>query len=392
MYNNNYNRYNFGNFNPNNDIHPLPLNFNANYNNNNNFNNYNNNVNYNKIKININNKNNNNSSQSEPKSNNNFPDLYSRIPINFEQGIPMDLLEPNNNNLKDYITCGICFDILLKPICCRKCKKKYCKNCISRNRINNQNKCPYCRQKFEILEIDHTTKDILNDIKLKCFFVNEGCKEILIYDNFIKHINLCEKGEYKCNTKNCHFTGNLDDMIAHLDKCGLSLIQCEYCLNDFQKINFDEHFNKCKNEIIPCYYCNKRMEKFKLKEHEDFDCPKYKIECKKCKEKICRENMNAHKNNKLECYENRINYLENYKEKSEKLILNLIERIDKLEKELNKEKESKDNSNGKNDLIKYANEFDNNIETNLKQLSTKNLKKIENNNNNFNINKYKYKF
>ena len=44
--------------------------------------------------------------------------------------------------------------------------------------------------------------------------------------------------------------------------------------------------------------------------------------------------MNAHVNNKFECYENRINYLEKYKEKSEKLIINLIERIDELEKQL----------------------------------------------------------
>ena len=264
------------------------------------------------------------------------PDLYSPISINFMQGIPMELLEPNNNKLKDYITCGICLDILLNPICCRNCKKKYCKNCIFRYKINNnQNKCPNCRQNFEIIEIDHTTKDILNDIKLKCYFFNEGCKEKLIYDSFIKHINSCKKGKYKykCNTKNCGFISNLDDMIAHLDKCGLSLIKCEYCSNDFQKIIFDQHFNICKNVIIPCYYCFKKMEKFKLKNHENI-CPKYKIECKKCKEKICRENMNAHENNKLECYENRINYLEKYKEKSEKLIINLIERIDKLEKQL----------------------------------------------------------
>ena len=167
------------------------------------------------------------------------PDLYSQIPINFMQGIPMELLEPNNNKLKDYITCGICLDILLNPICCRNCKKKYCENCISRNRINNnQNKCPNCRQNFEILEIDHTTKDILNDIKLKCYFFNEGCKEKLIYDSFIKHINSCKKGKYKykCNTKNCGFISNLDDMIAHLDKCGLSLIKCEYCSNVYQII------------------------------------------------------------------------------------------------------------------------------------------------------------
>ena len=120
------------------------------------------------------------------------------------------------------------------------------------------------------------------------------------------------------------------------------------------------------------------MEKFKLKNHENI-CPKYKIECKKCKEKICRENMNAHENNKLECYENRINYLENYKEKSEKLILNLIKRIDKLEKDLYEEKESKDNSNNKNNSIEYFN--------------IKKIDQIENHNNNSNKIKYaKYKF
>jgi len=310
------------------------------------------------------------------------PGLYSRIPINLDQGIPMDLLEASNNKLKDYITCGICLDILLNPICCRNCKKKYCKNCIFRYKINNnQNKCPNCRQNFEIIEIDHTTKDILNDIKLKCYFYKKGCKELLIYDNFIKHINICEKGEYKCKTKNCDFISNLENMIEHVHKCGLSLIECNYCFNNFQKIIFDEHFNKCKNEIVPCYYCKETMKKCKLKEHEDHDCPKYKIECNNCGEKICRENMNNHKNNKFECYENRINHLENYKKSSEKLIKKLIERVNKLEKELIKEKAGNDNSNNDKlmEIFNIYNKNDNEI--NIKQM---------NNCNNYNSNENKY--
>jgi hypothetical protein len=65
------------------------------------------------------------------KKNQNLPDLYSRVPIELNSGIPLDLLDPSNISLSDFITCEICYNILLNPICCKNCKKKYCKKCIN---------------------------------------------------------------------------------------------------------------------------------------------------------------------------------------------------------------------------------------------------------------------
>jgi len=280
------------------------------------------------------------------KNQNNLPDLYSRVPIELN-GIPLELLDPSNISLSDFITCEICLNILLNPICCKNCKKKYCKKCIQsyfkNQNNNNQNRCPNCRQNFESSEIDQTTKDLFNVIKLKCFYFNNNCKEILIYDNFIKHINSCEKGEFKCNTKNCYFVGYLDDIIKHLYECGLKNIECKFCLNNFPKILFYEHFEKCKNEIFPCIYCKEKMKKYKIIEHEKTNCLKYPIKCKNCGEKILRENLNSHLNNKFNCYENRIKKLEKQNYEKDETIKILFDKFNKLEIEFNKEKERNDN-------------------------------------------------
>ena len=339
---------------------------------------------------------------------NKLPDLYSRVPIELN-GIPLELLDPNNMSLSDFITCEICLNILLNPICCKNCKKKYCKNCIKsyfkNQNNNNQNRCPNCRQNFESSEIDQTTKDLFNVIKLKCFYHNNKCKEILIYDNFIKHINSCEKGEFKCNTKNCYFVGYLDDMIKHLYECGLKNIECKFCLNNYPKIIFDEHFEKCKNEIYPCIYCKEKMKKYKINEHEKTICLKYPIKCKNCGEKILRENLNSHLNNKFNCYENRIKKLEKQNYEKDEKIKKLFDKFNKLEIEFNKEKERNDNLE-KNLKEIYFKVFDfNKINLNNKEKiyknnfedyenikisnAIKNYRSLNNNNNNFNVNNEK---
>ena len=339
---------------------------------------------------------------------NKLPDLYSRVPIELN-GIPLELLDPNNMSLSDFITCEICLNILLNPICCKNCKKKYCKNCIKsyfkNQNNNNQNRCPNCRQNFESSEIDQTTKDLFNVIKLKCFYHNNKCKEILIYDNFIKHINSCEKGEFKCNTKNCYFVGYLDDMIKHLYECGLKNIECKFCLNNYPKIIFDEHFEKCKNEIYPCIYCKEKMKKYKINEHEKTICLKYPIKCKNCGEKILRENLKSHLNNKFNCYENRIKKLEKQNYEKDEKIKKLFDKFNKLEIEFNKEKERNDNLE-KNLKEIYFKVFDfNKINLNNKEKiyknnfedyenikisnAIKNYRSLNNNNNNFNVNNEK---
>ena len=103
--------------------------------------------------------------------NKNLPILYSRVPIEIQHGIPLDYLDSSNSSFKDYITCTICFGILVSPICCKNCKFKFCKDCIEIYfDVNQQNKCPYCSENFEASEIDSTTKDILYTTKLKCYF------------------------------------------------------------------------------------------------------------------------------------------------------------------------------------------------------------------------------
>ena len=177
----------------------------------------------------------------------------------------------------------------------------------------------------------------------------------------------------------------------------LKNIECKFCLNNYPKIIFDEHFEKCKNEIYPCIYCKEKMKKYKINEHEKTICLKYPIKCKNCGEKILRENLNSHLNNKFNCYENRIKKLEKQNYEKDEVIKKLFDKFNKLEIEFNKEKERNDNleKNLKEIIFKY--DF-NKINLNKKEKisfedyennkisnAIKNYKSLNNNNNNFNI-------
>ena len=103
-----------------------------------------------------------------------------------EKFINIDTIIKNDiyNDLKEYIICPLCFNILINPIICMKCQKVYCKNCISFWNKKNV-KCPnFCNNPnyqncFE-------KRDILSALYFKC----TKCKNNINYDDIKNHYTI----------------------------------------------------------------------------------------------------------------------------------------------------------------------------------------------------------
>ena len=122
-----------------------------------------------------------------------FKNNNEKLTISFE-----DIYNKNEAiNLKDSISCPICFNILISPVQCSICNKCFCKQCIEKYE-NSKNTCPfrcinpkYNENKF--------VNNILSILKFKC---KNGCGKLISYDNLEKHYDEdCDKIDFKTKYK-----------------------------------------------------------------------------------------------------------------------------------------------------------------------------------------------
>ncbi|KAL4439105.1 hypothetical protein ABPG74_008880 [Tetrahymena malaccensis] len=109
--------------------------------------------------------------------------------IELDQGIPSQLFYDSSEvkQLSKQYSCDICTDILWEPDECSNCKKNYCRKCI---RLCSD--CPYCYKPFVQSKTNPIIYSTLCSSRFKCLFSKDnGCKEIVEYEKFVKHANSC---------------------------------------------------------------------------------------------------------------------------------------------------------------------------------------------------------
>ena len=90
------------------------------------------------------------------------------------------------SNFKDSVICGICSNILIKPIMCMNCQNAYCQKCIN-DWSKRDNRCPYhCENPSYKKSIEKS--NILSKLKFKC----DKCDGEILYDNVKKHSEICK--------------------------------------------------------------------------------------------------------------------------------------------------------------------------------------------------------
>ena len=113
------------------------------------------------------------------------------------------------DQLKDQLTCPICFSLLNDPVMCSNCETSFCKTCLVSWLTTNEI-CPLRCPKVlgKIKDVYLVVKKMMDGLKLKCKY---GCDVPLLSYN--EHVEQCQKHNHeqiKC--WNCGKQSLIDDL------------------------------------------------------------------------------------------------------------------------------------------------------------------------------------
>ena len=195
---------------------------------------------------------------------------YKRIEINYslEELIISDSL---SDHILEYYTCSICCEIMY-PCVVLYCGHSYCEKCASH--VQDKYKCLFCRAEITGFTTNFIINNFFNALKIKC--------------------------PYECN-----WTGNLNNIKDHTNKCCNMNIHCNKCNQDMKHEHFKMHCDlECTYRKSVCRFCNKVGPHKYLVEHENI-CPEKPIYCNMCKKEYTYNNKYIHQN--YECEYRQVN-------------------------------------------------------------------------------------
>ena len=251
--------------------------------------------------------------------------------INTGNEIHSELLATEFKDFVDDISCGICLNIVLDPICCGLCSALFCKRCISqwininKEKFNNKNSCPnggeFQEQKLNI----HTMK-LLSKVKVRCS--NVGCPVITNYENYFKHLDKeCDFSMFSCN--GCGIVNNKRVISMHVNVCDKMLELCNFCGFAFKRQDLSVHLKVCPEVKIKCDYCDKETKRDNLQQHLSV-CEERIITCKYCQSKYIYKKENEHtKDVCFNDFKQRLN-INNNKSNNDQIIANQQREIERL--------------------------------------------------------------
>ena len=198
-----------------------------------------------------------------------------------ENGILDEYIQTNDKNCQEIFTCSICTCLAWDPVCCPKCDKIFCRQCLVKYGKNK--KCPFQCESYSFREITRNEKNYLNKIKIKC--TNVGCSKYIPYSDYVNHLEKCQLRKYHCKNQSCKEEGYINDMINHSKNCPYRMVECSKCKQNIKFSEMKVHQQEyCPEIIIKCKLCGCSMKRVLfLKEHkseknENVNCLKSQVE------------------------------------------------------------------------------------------------------------------
>ena len=232
-----------------------------------------------------------------------------------ENHLPLyPIYEIFSEKFPDFI-CGICLSFVTNPLECATCSTIFCRRCIFDYTLYS-NHCPNrCKNQFK--PVNRILKNMINSVQVNCIFFHKGCKEMLNYENYDKHIENCDYGPYMCDR--CNFVDSKDKVISHCKVCFSydnnsydgNRIRCKYCnitygndsseFIDIEKIKVNIkkliiHEYLCNEQMMHCMFCERKFRLLDFRKHIiNNKCQIYQL-----------ENKVEFLNQKIKYYENEI--------------------------------------------------------------------------------------
>ena len=157
-------------------------------------------------------------------------------------------------NILQILKCKLCLNILLNPYDCSKCGNTFCYSCINKLKQSNK-KCPFGCTEYEITPSSFAIKKFLNQLKFSCLNKENGCNEIISYNNIEQHDKNCEYINSTCPNNQCGIKLPWNLLKNHIEnECPYTLYECDKCHLKLNRKEYETH-NKLCNAI------NKEFEK-----------------------------------------------------------------------------------------------------------------------------------
>ena len=164
--------------------------------------------------------------------------------ISISRVIDLDKYE----NLLQILKCKICLNILLNPYDCSKCGNSFCFSCINKLK-ESDTKCPFGCTDYEIMPSSFAIKKFLNQLHFSCLNKENGCNEIISYNNIEQHDKNCEYINSICPNNQCGMKLPWHLLKNHLqNECLYTLFECEKCHLKLSRKELETH-NKLCNAI-----------------------------------------------------------------------------------------------------------------------------------------------
>ncbi|XP_064389749.1 TNF receptor-associated factor 4-like [Halichondria panicea] len=202
--------------------------------------------------------------------------------------------------LAEKYKCSICLNLLDTPVLTECCGQHFCKACIEDWIITNkESTCPHCRaENFKKIVSQPKIRKI-KELEVNCTNDINGCKAIIKFRDFQKHVDECPFGGVEC-TNDCGTGGLLrKNLQLHCkQECPNRIVHCKLCNKEGKhSVIVGEHKQECPNRIVHCKLCNEKGEHLVIVGEHKGICPKVVVACpNKCNEKLKRKDIKEHKN------------------------------------------------------------------------------------------------
>ena len=180
---------------------------------------------------------------------NEFPFEKSEIKEDQKElgGIPLSRLldYEKYENLLQILKCKICLNILLNPYDCSKCGNSFCFTCISKLKDSNK-PCPLGCTDYDIIPSSFAIKKFLNQLSFSCLNKENGCEEIISYNNIEQHDKNCEYINSVCPNLQCGVKMPWNLLKNHIqNECNYTLFECDKCRIKLNRKEIELHKRIC---------------------------------------------------------------------------------------------------------------------------------------------------
>ena len=211
-----------------------------------------------------------------------------------EDDIPCyPIYEIFNEKFPDFI-CQICLSFVIDPVECLTCNTIFCRKCLYEYTLYSKH-CPN-RCDINYRPVNRILKNLISAVKVPCIYFHKGCKEILTFETYDRHIKGCNFNPYMCNQ--CYLVDVKDNVENHCNICKKVGIEkdfsnnnkrrftCKHCNIDI--ISFEEkqywydeykmnkyirkfliHEYLCNEQIIFCSFCDKNFRLYDFMRHTE---------------------------------------------------------------------------------------------------------------------------